>query len=125
MAAVQSIRGMEKFWKKGIMGVDRMANIQGVELLVVAKKDPDEKGRSWKLRLVQWVVDGEAKSVKLERRNFFATEEGETRAGKADGFSLKDLEALKPFWKQIVETMQNPPKFAGTANEINPEEVPY
>lgn len=102
-----------------------MAEIEGRELLVVAEKKPDEKGRSWKLRLVLWVVDGESKSVKLERRNFFTGEDGEMKTGKADGFSLKDLEALKSHWTAIIKLMQNPPKVEGAANEINPEEVPY
>jgi hypothetical protein len=103
-----------------------MADIEGRELAVYAEKKPDDKGRSWRLRLVQWIVDGEAKSVKLERRNFFVDEGGVTKMGKADGFILKDLEALHPHWKAMIATMKNPPPLS--ENDSKPDlddEAPF
>ena len=86
-----------------------MANIQGVELVTIAVGPEDAKGNSWRLRLVQWVIDGVGKSVKLERRKFFKDAYGETMTGKADGFSLRDLEACKEHWPKIMQFMKNPP----------------
>jgi len=104
--------------------------IEGVELIVILEGKVDDKGRSWKLRLVQWVIDGESKSVKLERRNFFTGESGDTMTGKADGFSLKDLEACKPHWPKIMELMKNPPKvkpaiIQAAEDILGAEEVPF
>ena len=86
-----------------------MANIEAVELITIAVGKEDDKGRSWRLRLVQWVVDGKPKSPKLERRNFFKGNQGDQMTGKADGFTLQDLEACKPHWPKIMELMKNPP----------------
>lgn len=106
-------------------------DIQGVELLVIAGKEPEEKRNGWKLRLVQWVVDGKHKSIKLERRNFFIDDYGKMKTGKADGLKLEDLEACKPFWGKIIGLMKNPPPVTAAAKgtEQNPadtvEDVPF
>lgn len=84
--------------------------IDAIELITIAVSKEDDKGNSWRLRLVQWIVDGEAKGVKLERRRFFKDAYGDTKTGKADGLSLKDLEACKEHWPKIMELMKNPPK---------------
>jgi len=86
-----------------------MANIQGIELITIIVGPEDQKGNSWRLRLVQWVVDGVSKSVKLERRKFFKDPYGDTKTGKADGFTLRDLEACKEHWPKIMQLMKNPP----------------
>lgn len=104
----------------------KKADIRGVDLLVIAEKAPEEKRNGWKLRLVQWVVDGKHKSVKLERRNFFIDEYGKTKTGKADGLKLEDLEACKPHWKQIMELMKAPPAVTAPAQGADDiEEVPF
>lgn len=105
-------------------------DIQAVELITIAVSKEDERGNSWRLRLVQWVVDGVAKSVKLERRNFFTDAYGETRTGKADGFTLRDLEACKEHWPKIMQLMKNPPAAPSKAVEAAKEilgasEVPF
>jgi len=86
-----------------------MADIEGIDLIVIAESKENDKGNSWRLRLVQWVVDGEVKSVKLEKRRFFRDEYGNQKTGKADGLRLEDLEACKPHWTKIMELMKNPP----------------
>ena len=87
-----------------------MANdIQAVELITIAVGPETDKGQSWRLRLVQWVINGESKSVKLERRRFFKDAYGDTMTGKADGFTLRDLEACKEHWPKIMSLMKTPP----------------
>ena len=86
-----------------------MANIQAVELITIIVGPEDSKGNSWRLRLVQWVVDGVSKSVKLERRKFFKDAYGDIKTGKADGFTLRDLEACKEHWPKIMSLLKNPP----------------
>jgi hypothetical protein len=85
------------------------AKIEGVELITIAVSKENDKGNSFRLRLVQWVIDGVSKSVKLEKRNFFRDAYGEVRTGKADGFTLRDLEACKEHWPKIMDLMKNPP----------------
>lgn len=86
-----------------------MPNIDGVELIVIAKGEKNDKGQSWRLRLVQWVVDGQSKSVKLEKRRFFLDAYNEEKTGKNDGLTIQDLTACKPHWAKIMELMKNPP----------------
>ena len=110
-------------------------DIEAVELITIASSKEDDKGNSWRLRLVQWFVNGAAKSVKLERRRFFKDDYGNIKTGKADGFTLNDLNACKPHWKKIMELMQNPPKTmpamtapqaAKMAQEVlGDEEIPF
>ena len=106
--------------------------IEAVELITIAVGPEDDKGNSWRLRLVQWVIDGVSKSVKLERRKFFKDAYGETKTGKADGFSIRDLEACKEHWPKIMEFMKTPPavKQADPAIKkaieiLGGEEVPF
>ena len=86
-----------------------MANIEGRELIVIAESKPNDKGNFWKLRLVQWIVDGVSKSIKLEKRRFFTDEYGNVKTGKCDGFLLDDLKAVRPHREKIAEFMKNPP----------------
>jgi hypothetical protein len=108
--------------------------IDAVELITIGIGKEDDKGNSWRLRLVQWFVDGQPKSVKLERRRFYKDSYGSPMTGKADGLSLNDLNACKPHWKKIMELMQNPPKTmpmtapeaAEMAKEVlSGEEIPF
>jgi hypothetical protein len=112
-----------------------MADIRAVELIVMMETQPNEKGNCRKLRLVQWVVDGESKSIKLEKRNFFTDEYGNQKTGKCDGLRLDDLEACKPHWTKIMELMKNPPavkspeleQAVAQTKEVMPgsEEIPF
>lgn len=106
------------------------ADIQGIELLVLAEGRPRDDGSTWKLRVVQWVVDGQSKSVKLEKRKFFKDEYGNLKMGKAEGFSLDDLKSCNPKWGVIADLMKNPPPVVapqrGTEQAENKiEEVPF
>jgi hypothetical protein len=84
--------------------------IEGVELLVIVDlKSRNKEGSGTKLRVVQWVVNGQSKSVKVEKRQYYLDAYGKTMTGKAEGFSLDDLNALKPHWPRVLELMRNPP----------------
>lgn len=94
-----------------------MADIKAIDLLVIAKKNP-ESGEKYNkdgyvLRVVQWVYErskgGTGSVVKLERRKLYLGEDGQAKPGKADGFSLADITALKPHWPAIIELLKNPP----------------
>ena len=78
-------------------------DIVGKTLLKISSTDEDSRGQHVEVRVVQWIIDGEAKSVKLEKRQFYKDEEtGQEMMGKADGFTLKDLATIQPRWKEIV-----------------------
>lgn len=111
-----------------------MANIESVDLLVIVNFPEDQKGNSRKLRVVQWIVHGVAKTVKLEKRSFFKDAYGEPRTGKCDGLTIQDLEACKPHWNKIMDLMKNPPAVktqlqaaVETAKDVftSSEEVPF
>lgn len=92
-----------------------MADIKGEELLVLSESEPDKKGQTKRLRVVRWIVDGESKSIKLEKRQFYKKDDGEEGTGKADGFILKDLEAIKANWAKVIGIMKNPPALIAQA----------
>lgn len=105
-----------------------MAIKDSIELIVVSdKKSTKQAGAGSKIRVVQWVFD-KGSSVKLEKRAYY-TENGQVKTGKAEGFGLSDLEALKPKWKEIIQMMKNPPKppapKAPARDENEIEEVPF
>lgn len=93
-------------------------DIKGVELLVLQESSADQKGNWKKVRLVQWVVDGKAVSVKLEKRGFFKTQDGDIRMGKAEGLGLSDMKLLMvknnegaTAWARVMALMENPPAY--------------
>jgi hypothetical protein len=99
------------------------------ELLVIRDtKSQNHDGCGWKIRVCQYILDGESKSVKLESGEYWKDKEsGETRY-KTKGFSKKDLESCKPHWKEIIRLMDNPPPVeSGTTGEPSQdiEEIPF
>lgn len=87
-----------------------MADIREAELLVVNDWTAKDGSKGLRTRVVQWIIDGEAKSVTLEKREFYRDDAGEMKTGKAKGLGLRDIEALKPHWPKIIDLMKNPPK---------------
>ena len=105
-------------------------NIKDHELRVYDTKDPVKKegGRNWdgyRLRLVQWIIDGKATEPKLEKRKYFITEDGDTRMGKAEGLGYRDLDKLKEHWAEMRNLMKNPPSYEPPAGSTEAEEVPF
>lgn len=101
------------------------ANIEGQELYVADSWESKDGNKALKSRIVRWVIDGQPKSVVLERREFFRGTDGEMKMGKAKGFSLKDLEALKVHWPRIMDILKNPPPFGAPPAQGNDGEVPF
>ena len=111
------------------------ANIKENELLVLKETEHSEKYGWKKFRVIRWIVDGKPSSVKLEKRGFYATEDGDIRMRKAEGLDLADLELLekrdetgKSMWTKVKELMKNPPKWeepAPAAAEETINEVPF
>lgn len=101
--------------------------LRDVTLRLLGEKTLDEKGRGWKLRVVQWIKGDESKSVLLEKRDYFRDEYGQVKMGKARGFSLKDLEAVKEHWREVIELMKNPPAVTAAPPEEQKaqDEVPW
>ena len=80
------------------------------ELLVIRDQKSEKKeGAGWKIRVVQYILDGVSKAVKLESGEYWVDQgTGETRY-KTKGFSKRDLESCKPYWRDIMKLMDNPP----------------
>ncbi len=113
-------------------------DIVGVVLMTLDKSALDVK-KNWKeFRLVQWVIDGKPKSVKLEKRGFYQTIDGDIRMAKAEGLVLADMEILKVVeagqtesnFARVMKFMKNPPAYkpepkpaAGADGTI--EEIPF
>jgi hypothetical protein len=97
--------------------------IESKELLVVKKVSPEpatgesKYGKNgFTIRVVQWLFEGKGKnkgavqgSVSLEKREFYLSEDGDLRTGKAKGFTLEDMAAISPKWGEIVGVMKNAP----------------
>jgi len=93
--------------------------IKAVELLVV-DEFTKKSGGSNRLRVVDWQTD-DGKSYKLlEKREFYVTDEGEERTGKAKGFNAKDMGKIKSNWDKIISAMQGPGQ--SSTEEAPPEE---
>jgi hypothetical protein len=124
------------------------SRLESKELLVIKKVSPEpatggsKYGKNgFTIRIIQWLFEGKGKnkgtvqgSVSLEKREFFLTEDGDLRTGKAKGFTLDDMAAIGPKWKEIVEAMKNAPEPAWPAGGSKPqsaavseeiEEVPF
>ncbi len=73
----------------------------------VVKVLMDQKagGGTNKIRIVHWIVDGKDTGALLEKRNFFASKDGEEKMGKAKGFNLTDLSYLVDHWTEIKPLM--------------------
>lgn len=106
------------------------------ELLVLAEKKPEKGERwnkpGWKLRVVQWIYARKGKNVspgekgqstKLEKRQFYFDDEGEIRMGKAEGFDVDDMNAIKASWAKIIALLTCPPAIV-TETPKEPEQKP-
>lgn len=106
-----------------------MADIKSRNVLVLAEK-PAEAGEKynkngWVLRVVEWEYEkrgkdgGTGKSVKLEKRQTFI-KDCETINGKAEGFTVADLDLILSRASEIKAAMMNPDTF-----KIDDENVPF
>ena len=91
------------------------ADIQTKVIKVLSRQDYDKGGAS-ELRIISWIVNGSTKPPTLERREKWATEGGEERAGKAKGLSASDVWYILENMHEIGKLMEIPAaKIAGLA----------
>lgn len=94
-----------------------MADLKVKELLVLARREPEDMGRYVKdgyvLRLVQYSgISKKGKpwsSVKLEHKPL-KSESGEVKMSYTQGLTLEDLRTLKEQWEKVVGIMEDPPE---------------
>ena len=87
-----------------------MPDWKQVELLVIRDtKSNNHEGCGWKIRVCQYILDGESKAVKLESGEYWVDQPTQETRFKTKGFSKRDLESCKPHWKEIMGLMTNPP----------------
>lgn len=87
-------------------------NIKSTPLLTISKSEPNKKGEATTVRVVMWswLRDGKVgTSVKLEKRKLYKDENGEDKNGKAEGFTMTDLDLILSRAKEIQTAMANPP----------------
>ncbi len=112
------------------------SKVESKDLFVVKKVEPEAGERynkeGYTLRVVQWIYEkkkgGIAASVSLEKRVQFLSEDGEPLNGKAKGFNLDDMDAIKASWDKIYSVMKNPPAPAWPTKadaKAEIEEVPF
>ena len=104
-----------------------MADIKDETLLSISKTEPRD-GNWTEVRVVRWIIDGEPKSVRFERRKFYNDKDtGEAKMGKAEGFTIADLKLVAAKWKEIISIIQTPPPYKPAKQEPVPdlEDVPF
>ena len=83
----------------------------------VFKHDEYKTGGS-ELRVMAWIMDGKELPARLERRDYYITENGERRNGKCKGFTYEDVSFVMQNGDEIQNIMvgikdqpkQEPPK---------------
>lgn len=111
------------------------SKIESKDLLIVKRVAPESGEKfnkeGYVLRVVQWIYEkkkgGVAASVSLEKRVQFLSEDGNPLNGKAKGFTLDDMDAIKASWDKIMAAMKNPPAPAWADLKLDREsqEVPF
>lgn len=82
------------------------AKIFAKDLLVINETQADDRGRSSKLRVVQWTTNGKKGKPKLEKRRFFKSEKGTNLTGDVLPLTFEDVKALEPRMPKVLEVMQ-------------------
>lgn len=77
------------------------------ELCVIDESPADKAGRSHKVRVVRWVVDGVKQTPKLEKRGFYkGRKSGDTLTGDIEPLTLDDLRKVAAKLPAILDTME-------------------
>lgn len=72
-------------------------------------KSRNSYGCGRKIRVVQYVKNGQIVSVKLERDDYFLDQKTGTTKHLPKGFTLEELEACREHWPKIMALLRNPP----------------
>jgi hypothetical protein len=84
-----------------------MAAAKSIEGKVVKVLQEQKGGMGTnQLRIVRWIVDGKDTGALLEKRNFYASKEGDEKMGKAKGMNKEDLAYIVNNWTEIQSLMQ-------------------
>lgn len=104
------------------------------KLFVINVQGPDKRGNTTELQVVQWIVDGESKSILVEKREYYTDMRDQKRKlGKAKGFNRTDFELISQNWDKIKPLLYGdmPPvpedirKEHLAAKQAKDTEVPY
>ena len=79
-----------------------------------------DRGGGSELRIIAWIVNGSEKSPQLERREWWMSEDGTRRPGKAKGFSVNDFEFILKNREAIGQFMGMPARFVKEAIDTIP-----
>jgi hypothetical protein len=89
-------------------------------VIKIIVEDFDQRGGKHQLRLVDWEVDGKRTGVKLEKRDFWVSQEGEERMGKAKGLTLGDLKSVYSKWDEVQSLMLGKPQPTVKSEDTDP-----
>jgi len=84
-----------------------------------------DRGGGSELRVIAWIVNGSEKAPQLERREWWMTEDGTRRPGKAKGLTVQDFAFVVKNAREIAQAMGMPAKLIEEAlvgNTGNTEE---
>ncbi len=73
--------------------------------VVKVLQEAKSMGGTNQIRIVRWIVDGKDTGALLEKRNFFASKEGDEKMGKAKGMNKEEVRYLIDNWKEIEGLM--------------------
>jgi hypothetical protein len=74
-----------------------------------------DRGGGSELRVIAWIVNGSEKQPQLERREWWMTEDGTKRAGKAKGLTSSDFQFILQHAREIGEALGLPAKIVQQA----------
>ncbi len=93
-------------------------DIQERVLWVIQSQENQKGGGGTDLRVIQWVVDGKAGRPMLEKRDWFVSEEGDRKAGKAKGMTAGDLYLIIKNIKAIANLLEVKPQHLDEALQL-------
>jgi|WetSurMetagenome_2_1015567.scaffolds.fasta_scaffold1180781_1 hypothetical protein len=76
------------------------------EIVKVIHEETYERGGGYQIRVVRWIIDGKRHKPSFEKRETWVDDSGQTRSGKAKGFSAKDLGIMFKNMPDICPAME-------------------
>ncbi|QOR55562.1 MAG: hypothetical protein UMS36scaffold28_52 [Phage 59_13] len=82
------------------------AEIESEVLWVISSRESERGGTGTELRVVRWIIDGKPAKPLLEKRDWFASQDGEIKPGKARGLNSFDLAKIVMNVRKIAHLME-------------------
>jgi ribosomal protein S28E/S33 len=83
-----------------------MPGAKNIECKVVkVLQEQESRGGNNQIRIVRWIVDGKDTGALLEKRNFFGTQDGDSKMGKAKGMNKAEIKFIVENWNDIESLM--------------------